>query len=197
MHLLKRHHSLVASYILKFISLICLYTNTNANTNVFLTDQKQLKFNMLTRSSYNEVSTNIKANFEHRCNLALQNCLYQTQWEHLFNRKHTTNKAEVMTKSEFDSSVSSYHYCKAFLVAQFCINDYLPKSIDNIECVSGTNGNSPDNFKRTIYRNECKQYYRYFFASQLNSANLKFFTEDICLLNVILFFLVYSFNCLI
>ncbi len=112
----------------------------------------------LVQSSYNEATRLIKSSFDFRCGLALQNCLYQTQWQHTFTNKHHTD-------------LTSYHYCKAFLVSQFCIDNYLPRSEDNSECVQGTHGNRPAVFRHDIYRPECKQYYSQFLASQQHQLN--------------------------
>ena len=151
----------------------------------------QHKLNSLIRESYNEVSAHILSHFNYKCNLALQNCLFLTQWEKVFGK----DKIAVKPKNEIVSSVkrkkrhlttninrfrparstidasylnfsnASFYYCHAFLVGRFCIDDYLKKSADDIQCTNGTHGNSPIDFKRSIYRTECKDYYAYFFES--------------------------------
>ncbi len=133
----------------------------------------------LAQSSYNEATRLIKSNFDYRCSLALQNCLYQTQWQHVFSNKLQTD-------------LISYHYCKAFLISQFCIDDYLPRSEDNLECIQGIHGNRPYIFRNDIYRPECKKFYTQFLASQQHNLN-RHVTLRPSLSNCLLCFLVLFF----
>jgi hypothetical protein len=193
-------------------------SKTKSNIN------KQQQVDLLIRESYNEVSAHVISYFNDRCNLAVQNCLFQTQWERVFGKdKLNTNQENIRRKKRFTGhdilvqydekksletnsyslqlnsmpaseishkknkkfslvrrSISlsnfyylndSFYYCQAFLVARFCIDDYLKKSIDHIECLNNSDGNSPNDFKRSIYRNECKNFYTHFFGSLVNSSD--------------------------
>lgn len=176
--------------ILCFIKLI-LTLNSVSILAEFSHNSNQRYLNNLIRESYNEVSAHVISYFNERCNLALQNCLFQTQWDRVFgkdkigrvhtlkNKRHNRNNSSslvirnIMSRSTNNiNSNTSYYYCQAFLIAKFCIDDYLKKSNDNIQCVNGTDGNSPNEFKRSIYKNQCKLYYSYFFDSFNSSSSL-------------------------
>lgn len=146
--------------------------------------------NRLTKTSYNEVSSHINKNFNHRCILALQNCLFQTQWENLFETKHLNEHAYS------DSNLPAYLYCKAFLVAQFCVDHHLKTLPYHTECIEDTNENSPSEFKLSIYRDECRQYYSHFMQSRTSDAicffrysNLAFFKQ------FLLYMFIYLVSC--
>ena len=164
--------------ILKFILLIRLLSL------LLLVNANQHKLNALISESYNQVSAHVVSYFNDKCNLALQNCLFQTQWDKVFGKeKLKLSLDDAKTKRSASDSIknnshNSFYYCQAFLVAKFCIDDYLRKSTDNAQCVNGTNGNSPNEFKRSIYRRECKSYYAYFFDSS-NPANRTTFESSI------------------
>lgn len=71
-----------------------------------------------------------------------------------------------------NSNMSSYHYCKAFLVSQLCIDENVKELPDHEECLIDGDGNEPSEFKRSIYRDECRQYYVYFFESQISDSTV-------------------------
>ena len=134
--------------------------------------------NFLIKKSYDEVTALIDKHFNSKCNLLLQNCIFQNQWERLFghDKVFLKEQEDVLTSSSNNNnnrrrssnknSKTSFYYCQAFIVARFCIDDYLKKSYnDNFECINGTNGNLPNQFKHTIHRNECKKYYAHFFMN--------------------------------
>ena len=151
------------------------------------------KLNALISESYNQVSAHVVSYFNDKCNLALQNCLFQTQWDKVFGKEklklsvQDERSKRSSTNLINNNSHASFYYCQAFLVAKFCIDDYLKKSMDNVQCVYGTDGNSPNEFRRSIYRKECQTYYAYFFDSS-NSAKMMAFKL------LILFFLTFSIN---
>ncbi len=172
---------------------------------------KQKRNELVSRESFNEVSAYAMTFFTHRCNLALQNCLFQTQWEQIFKNKniktlssHKNNENRLTRHSisskqiqkTFNSNFSSYHYCKAFLVAKFCVDDYLKKSEYHAECVNGsTAGNVANEFKRSIYRKECKLFYSYFFdasihqnGAKIHQLNLSVFCSIYLLHFILIFF---------
>jgi hypothetical protein len=176
--------------LLKLLSLLIL--------NVSLVNGNQHKLNALIRESYNQVSAHIVSYFNDKCNLALQNCLFQTQWDKVFGKEKlklsTTDDAKSKRSSSDlinNHSHTSFYYCQAFLVAKFCIDDYLKKSTDNVQCVNGTNGNLPNEFKRSIYRKECKTYYAYFFDS---SSPAKRRTSKSSILIFLTFLINYSYR---
>ena len=138
-------------------------------------------FNRLTKMSYNEVSSHINQNFNHRCNLALQNCLFQTQWENLFENKLLGDNAYS------DSNLSAYIYCKAFLVAQFCVDHHLKTLPYHTECIKDTDDNSPSQFKLAIFRDECRQYYSHFMQSRTSDATCFIKNSKLFLFQSILF----------
>ena len=179
-------------FVFKLVALLGTLTGSFQAEGSYNKFERQLKFNLLTRASYNEVSTSINNLFNHRCKLALHNCLFQTQWEHVFadkapgkpfrnlnqqngNAQPDSSSGRIQASTlqmtfRLNSNISSYHYCKAFLVSQFCIDDYLKQAPDHAECTVDGDGNAPSEFKRSMYRDECRQYYRHFFQSQVSSA---------------------------
>jgi hypothetical protein len=188
--------------------------------------------NKIIRDSYNEVSAYITSHFNERCNLALHNCLFQTQWDRLFGKEKLNSKPEPLTQKRrrqgrdkltnkhakgyfthsFNNSYphfnknskltvrsvninnDSYYYCQAFVVAKFCLDDYLKKSIDNVKCVNGSDGNMPKEFKRSIYRHQCRNYYEFFFDSYNHSNSNKLPPNSIYFLSFLFnFYLFYTF----
>ncbi len=120
--------------------------------------------NYLIKKSYDEITALVDKHFNPKCNLLLQNCIFQNQWERLFG--HDKVFFDEKNKKRSIKTKTSFYYCQAFIVARFCIDDYLTKTYnDNYECLNGTNGNLPAQFKHTIHRNECKKYYSHFFIS--------------------------------
>jgi hypothetical protein len=146
------------------------------------------------RESYYEISAYVVSYFNEKCKLALQNCLFQTQWEKVFgkeritdaanyngikkrvavthsnhsvhkSRQHQTRRARSAHEDHDFFSNSSYLFCQPYLVGKFCIDDYMRKLGNYDQCVNGTNGNSPHLFKKSIYKDNCKFYYAYFFES--------------------------------
>ena len=165
------------SFHIKFVVFI-LAMNTTRGYNEYSIEnismlKQQRALETLTKQSYNEVSAHAMSHFTYRCNLAVQNCLFQTQWEHVFNKEGAVTKRSstaIINNESLNSNLPSYHYCKAFMVGKFCVDDYLKASNDHAECVNGSApGNSPAAFKHSIYRNECKRYYTHFFESSLHS----------------------------
>ena len=123
--------------------------------------------NFLIKTSYDEVTALVDKYFNSKCNLLLQNCIFQNQWERLFGH----DKLFVNEDNKKRNAKSNFYYCQAFIVARFCIDDYLRKSYnDNYECLNGTNGNMPSHFKHMIHRNECKKYYTHFFLNNSFSS---------------------------
>ena len=114
----------------KINNILAAYKNVRSHQHF-----TQLQLDLLTRESYNEVSAFIFSSFNERCNLAMQNCLFQTQWEHIFSKERLYQKEIVFWKKkrDIDRSYSldgsfkkrstslnsnfnaSFHYCKAFL----------------------------------------------------------------------------------
>ena len=146
----------------------------------------QQRMDLLIKESYTEVSAHASSYFNEKCNLAIQNCLFQTQWERVFGRdkiKEKNKKRSLRSISTKNTNIT-YYYCQAFLVAKFCIDEYLKKSIDNVNCLNGTDGNSPKEFKRFIYKNDCKPYYSYFFEHLNKATKTKFFKNYSCYLYI-------------
>ena len=166
--------------------------NEHSIENISMLKQ-QRALETLTKQSYNEVSAHAMSHFTYRCNLAIQNCLFQTQWEHVFSK--VTKRSHALNES-LNSNSPSYHYCKAFMVGKFCVDDYLKAAHDHAECVNGSApGNSPAAFKHSIYRNECKRYYAHFFQSSLHSnANRVCFFLSSCSMRLNYLFLFVCFN---
>jgi hypothetical protein len=136
----------------------------------FHEQQKQLEIQHVIRESYGKVSAQIVANFNEKCKLALQNCLFRTEWEkvfgheRLFEYQKLKGEKRSTTSAQELANASSYFYCQPFLIGKFCIDDYLKRAGDeNFLCVNGSSGNSPEQFKRDVWRDECKFYYDFFF----------------------------------
>jgi hypothetical protein len=195
--------------LLKSINMFCFVVFYLSLFKSFVCGQSHHHVNKIIRDSYNEVSAYITSHFNEKCNLALHNCLFQTQWDRLFGKEKLNSKSEQPIQKRrrrrrgreklknhiteeyfihsFNNSYSqfnqkskislrsvnvnndSYYYCQAFVVAKFCLDDYLKKSIDNLICVNGSDGNMPKEFKRSIYRHQCRNYYEFFFDSYNNS----------------------------
>jgi hypothetical protein len=47
----------------------------------------QARLDQISKESYNRVAALVVSSFSERCKLGLQNCVFQTQWDHLFARK--------------------------------------------------------------------------------------------------------------
>ena len=82
----------------------------------------------------------------------------------------------------------TYHSCKAFIVAKFCMDDYILKSEDYVECLNATFGNEANDFKRAIDRSECKPYFDIYLNSSHDSKS--FLTH---ISSSSLFFILYLF----
>ena len=126
----------------------------------------------------------IDKHFNSKCNLLLQNCIFQNQWERLFGHDKIFLKENEDALISTSNTKNSFYYCQAFIVARFCIDDYLKKSYnENFECINGTNGNLPHQFKHTIHRNECKKYYQHFFMNN-SFSNRGFYSSSASKINV-------------
>lgn len=137
------------------------------------------------RESYSEVSAYVAVHFNDKCKLALHNCLFRTEWEKVFDggsgggEHASSSSATAATNSNDRSSRNEnedqesvvYFYCQPFLIARFCVDDYMRRSGSdewesalNLRCLNGTDGNSPlSHFKNAIYRDKCKSFYGYYF----------------------------------
>ena len=143
----------------------------------------------LIRDSYNEVTTHTITYFNYRCKLTMQNCLFQTQWDRVFGKdklplvrtkreatkkKHNNVRRSSENSNDNNNNNYSFFYCQPFLVAKYCIDEYLVRSsVDNGACVNGSEGNLPNEFKRAIDKSECQSYIAYFFDS-LSSGTASF-----------------------
>lgn len=143
---------------------------------------EQAQLDQISRDSYNKVAALVMSFFSEHCKLGLQNCIFQTQWDHLFskdklfysgvsilsvNTNNNSNNKKRSSNYDFHTN-TTYHYCKAFIVAKFCIDDYVPKLEDYAECFNASYGNKADEFKRAVDLSECKPHFDYY----LNSFNL-------------------------
>lgn len=156
----------LSNLILCYIIIKCLPYETEAKGN-----NRQVDF--IIRESYSEVAAFIVSHFNEKCKLALHNCLFRTEWEKVFGKerliahvsKHRVKKAKRKKRNALwdYTGNNTFYYCQAFLIGKFCIDDYLIKSMDNFQCINGTDGNSPSLFKKSIYREQCKYFYNYFF----------------------------------
>lgn len=144
----------------------------------------------LIRDSYYEISAHVVSCFNEKCKLAVQNCLFQTQWERVFGKDKTTSTTSRTRRHHHPRSSAThghstslsttnssffnatYLVCQPFLVGRFCIDDYLKKSTEYGQCVNGTNGNEPERFRKSIYRDKCLPYYLYFFNHAASSTLL-------------------------
>lgn len=133
------------------------------------------------RESYSEVSAYVAVHFNDKCKLALHNCLFRTEWEKVFggagehassSSTAATNNNDRSSRNEIEDEESVvYFYCQPFLIARFCVDDYMRRSgadewesALNLRCLNGTDGNSPlSHFKNSIYRDKCKSFYGYYF----------------------------------
>jgi hypothetical protein len=174
--------------------LLQLFSN-NKNNSLYAIDFDQMtnqqRMDLLIKESYTEVSAHASSYFNEKCNLAIQNCLFQTQWERVFGRdkiKEKTLKRSFRSVSSTTTNIT-YYYCQAFLVAKFCIDEYLKKSIDNINCLNGTDGNSPKEFRRFIYKNDCKPFYTHFFEHLNEATNIRFLKKKFCYLYILIYFM--------
>ncbi|CAF0716803.1 unnamed protein product [Brachionus calyciflorus] len=145
-------------------------------------DLDRHKFDQIVKHSFAEVSAFVVSNFNERCKLTLHNCLFRTEWDKVFGKDRLTSKdlAKHYKKRSSRSdnqhlSNYTYYYCQPFLIGKFCIDDYLIKSTDNIECINGTDGNSPSQFKKLIYRDKCKYFYKFFFEGHLGNKSSRLY----------------------
>jgi hypothetical protein len=183
-----------------FISCIVCFVLVRGTHSASSSHLTQDRIERTIRESYYEISAYIVSYFNEKCKLALQNCLFQTQWEKVFGKERITdlsNKYNSVKKRVVSSapiphsnnhnrsashhqkharstnedffSNSSYLFCQPYLVGKFCIDDYLRKTGEYGQCVNGTQGNSPHLFKKSIYKDNCKFYYTYFFDSLASS----------------------------
>lgn len=148
---------------------------------------EQAQLDQISRDSYNKVAALVMSYFSEHCKLGLQNCIFQTQWDHLFNKDKlfysglnmaSTNSAKLSKKrsSSYDFHTNAtYHYCKAFIVAKFCIDDYLPKLDDYVECFNASYGNKVDEFKRAVDLVVCKPHFDYYLNSSYNSITFNLY----------------------
>lgn len=158
-----------------------------------VTDQN--KHDQISRDSYNRVASFVVAYFSEHCKLGLQNCIFQTQWDHLFSKDRlfysnpttqpTSRKKRTDTNNLLNAN-ETYHFCKAYVVAKFCMDDYLVKSEDYAECFNETFGNRPNDFKRSIERYECKPHFEYYLNSMSYKTINKFYFLILFILNNLL-----------
>lgn len=136
----------------------------------------RFRLEKMVKESFSEVSAFVVSHFNERCNLAVHNCLFRTEWDKVFGKDRLDSKYHYLKRSNGQNGNETYYYCQAFVIGRFCIDDYLAKSTDNFECLNGTNGNTPEKFKKSIYRQKCKNLYDHFFHSRLinSSTNLSF-----------------------
>lgn len=134
----------------------------------------RFRLEKLVKESFSEVSAFIVLHFNERCSLAVHNCLFRTEWDKVFGKDRFDSKYHYLKRSNIQDRNETYSYCQAFVIGRFCIDDYLAKSGDNFECLNGTNGNTPEKFKTSIYRDNCKILYDHFFHSRLTNGSSKF-----------------------
>jgi hypothetical protein len=187
---MKIFYKIVRIVLISYLLQLLLNDKRNALSAIdFDQMTNQQRMDLLIKESYTEVSAHASSYFNEKCNLAIQNCLFQTQWERVFGRdkiKEKTKKRSFRSISSINTNIT-YYYCQAFLVAKFCIDEYLKKSIDNMNCLNGTDGNSPKEFKRFIYKNDCKPFYTYFFEHLNKATNTKIFKKYFCYLYILIF----------
>lgn len=157
--------------------------------------QRQQHLQYIIRDSYAEVSAFVVLHFSEKCKLAVHNCLFRTEWEKVFGHERITNMGEALEKEEatrrnqlhrrrstahhhhhnHNQKNDSYYYCQPYLIGKFCVDDYMRRPGDdwesNVKCLNDSEGNSPAQFKKSIYRDKCKFYYGYFFDAY-NSATV-------------------------
>lgn len=158
-------------------------TRSKRSNNHFNQQQHQLQqyeLQHIIRESYAEVAAFIVSNFNEKCKLTLHNCLFRTEWEKIFGKERLSTTTPTVGRKKrhrtdrSNTSAGSYYYCQPFLIGRFCIDDYLTRSfVDNVACLNGSDGNSPHQFRKSIYRDKCKLYYDHFFDSA-NSAPVSF-----------------------
>jgi hypothetical protein len=177
------------------LTIVALIFQTNCD-NIIKIDSAQN--DQISTDSYNRVASLVVSHFSERCKLALQNCIFQTQWDRLFNKdsqfySSNTNKNKVKrTTSTSDVNMIemnanlTYHSCKAYIVAKFCIDDYILKSEDYTECLNVTFGNEANEFKRSIDRLECKPYFE-FYLNNSNDLNSRLYFVNYLFINLVLF----------
>ncbi|RNA43870.1 hypothetical protein BpHYR1_026128 [Brachionus plicatilis] len=93
----------------------------------------------MVKESFSEVSAFVVSHFNERCNLAVHNCLFRTEWDKVFGKDRLDSKYHYLKRSNGQNGNETYYYCQAFVIGRFCIDDYLAKSTDNFECLNGTN----------------------------------------------------------
>jgi hypothetical protein len=162
----------------------------------------QARLDQISKESYNRVAALVVSSFSERCKLGLQNCVFQTQWDHLFAKKKTfssdlnyeTRKAnKINTEITSANETSTYHVCKAYIIAKFCIDDYLLKSEDYVECLNETNGNKPNEFKSSLDQmKECRDEYSFYLSS--SSSISRFHIIDLAL-NILLIVIILLLSC--
>jgi hypothetical protein len=163
--------------------------------------QRQQHLQYIIRDSYAEVSAFVVLHFSEKCKLAVHNCLFRTEWEKVFGgHERISHMGEALEKEEEatrrnhlhrrrrrstahhhhhnnqdQKNDSSYYYCQPYLIGKFCVDDYMRRPGDdwesNVKCLNDSEGNSPAQFKKSIYRDKCKFYYGYFFDAY-NSATV-------------------------
>lgn len=144
-------------------------------------DPIQIRLEQISKESYNRVAALVVSFFSERCKLGLQNCIFQTQWDHLFakNKPYLYNNKKASSSSvNADltpvNETLTYHVCKAFIIGKFCIDDYLLKSDDYAECLNETNGNRPQEFKRSLDQiKECRDDYSFYLTSSSSSFSVQ------------------------
>lgn len=157
-------YSILTVYI--FIDQISLASSSN---HKHISQQTHHHIQHVIRESYSEVSAYVTLHFNEKCKLALQNCLFRTEWEKVFGHVDT---------GQSSNQDLVYFYCQPFLIGRFCVDDYMRRSgaddwesALNLRCLNGTDGNSPVVlFKNSIYREKCKPFYGYYFDA-LSRAN--------------------------
>ena len=66
------------------LTIVALIFQTNCGDTIIKIDSAQN--DQISTDSYNKVASLVVSHFSERCKLALQNCIFQTQWDRLFNK---------------------------------------------------------------------------------------------------------------
>jgi hypothetical protein len=173
-----------------FIFTFKLLYSTSVSSSLDNKKDKHIQF--IIHQSLSQVVKQIHPHFTEKCNLFIQNCLFQTKWDKVFDaNKYSIHLNNLKSKNHrnkrhddeltFESSNNSYYYyyCQPILIGKYCIDYHLTQSndIDYIQCVNKTisGQNEPQQFKKSIHRQICKQYSQFFYDSVKNGADKLFF----------------------
>lgn len=150
----------------------------------------------MVKESFSEVSAFVVVHFNERCKLAVQNCLFRIEWNNVFGKDRSHSNFHHFKRSSARDANETFFYCQAFVIGRFCVDDYLAKSSDNLECLNATNGNTPEKFKTSIYRDKCKNFYDQYFHSRLINCSTCLFLNinKYCFLFVNIVYLINIIN---